>query len=206
MFPKWNVVRGVDSMDKLSGTVLPVSIGKAIKSIKVQVTINSSSAFKVSDIQIQEGGQISQYNPFPFDAVTDEKEEVHYNFLARGKTTVIVPYMSEAPYEDEGVTLPVETGYITTPVKADFLIHKAFSKTSEELSLGPGLSGESKRFRLNEDIDSYTHCVYDGYTSRQYVDSEERNIFVGRELFTLKQNEGRKTTGILYANKTRREV
>jgi hypothetical protein len=147
--------------------------------------------------------------------VDEKDEEVCMNFLARGNTTIIIPYMSEVPYNTGGVTLPCETDYITTPVKADLLIHKPFDKNSEVFAIGSGLTGTAKRFELNTEVDSYTHCVYDGYTSQQYIGGMEKNdVFVGRELrlanadnkFTITQSKNRKSTGVLYANKTRREV
>lgn len=202
-------------MDKLLGTVVPVSTDKKIASIQVNVRIKVDGVFKVADIQLQESKSQTQYNPTAFEQFTDESEEVHFNFLARGDTTVVVPYMSRAPFDNGGILLPVETGYITTPVKTDLLIHKTFSKSSEELTMGPGLPGTSKRFELNENVSAYTNCIYDGYTSRKYIGGiEKNNAFIGRELrlanadnkFTITQSKGRKTTGALYANKTRREV
>lgn len=203
-------------MDKLLGTVSPVSTDKKIASIQVTVKIKVDGAFKVSDIQVQESQNQTQFNVPAFEQFTDEPEEMHFNFLARGNTTVIVPYMSEVPYNTGGKTLPCETDYITTPIKTDLLIHKQFLNSTEDLSFGAGISGVSKRFDLNENVGAYTHCIYDGYTSQKYIGGIEQkgNVFIGRELrlanndskFTLSQNEKRKSTGILYARKTRREV
>lgn len=204
-------------MDKLVGTIKPVSTGKGITSVKVKVVIttNDDKEFKVSDIQLQEGQSWTQYNRTKSEQYIDEADEMHFNFLARGVTTLIIPYMSEVPYNTSGAKLPCETDYITTPVKADLLVHKPFTKGSEVLGIGSGLTGTAKRFELNEDVAGYTHCVYDGYTSKQYIDGvEKNNVFVGRELrlanadskFTIEQNDKRKSTGVLYANKTRREI
>lgn len=203
-------------MDKLLGTISPVSTDKKIASIQVTVKIKVDGAFKVSDIQVQESQSQTQFNVPAFEQFTDEPEEMHFNFLARGNTTVIVPYMSEVPYNTGGKTLPCETNYITTPIKTDLLIHKQFLNSTEDLSFGAGISGTSKRFDLNANVGSYTHCIYNGYTSQKYIGGVEQkgNIFIGRELrlanndskFTLSQNEKRKSTGILYARKTRREV
>lgn len=202
-------------MDKLLGTISPVSTDKGITSVDVKVVVKSNAEFKVADIQFQEGQSFTQHNLKVSEQYTDEINGSHFNFLARGVTTLVVPYMSEVPFENGGVLLPGETEYITTPVKADLFIHKPFYKTSEELSVGPGLPGGSKRFELNENVEAYTNCVYNGYTSRKYIGGvENNNAFIGRELrlanadnkFTITQNNGRKTTGALYANKTRREV
>ena len=202
-------------MDKLMGTITPVSTDKGIASIEVKVVVVTDGEFKVSDIQLQEGGSHTQHNRPICEQFTDETNEVHFNFLARGATTLVVPYMSEVPYDTGGVTLPCETDYITTPIKTDLLVHKPFTKGSEVLGIGSGLTGTAKRFELNESVAGYTHCVYDGYTSKQYVGGvEKNNAFVGRELrlanadakFTINQNKKRKSTGVLYANKTRREV
>lgn len=212
--PKWKE-QEVNVMDKLSGTVVPVSKDKGIASIEVKVTIVTDGEFKVSDIQLQEGGSQTQYNRSAYEQFTDETNEMHFNFLARGTTTLIVPYMSEVPYDTSGVTLPCETDYITTPIKTDLLIHKTFVKGTEVLGVGSGLTGTAKRFELNTNVASYTHCVYNGYNSKQYIGGvENNNVFIGRELrlanadakFTINQNEKRKSTGVLYANKTRREV
>lgn len=201
-------------MDKLMATINPLSTYKGIASVEVKVVV-SSGEFKVADIQFQEGQSHTQYNHKVSEQYTDEADEMHFNFLARGATTLIVPYMSEVPYDTVGKTLPCETDYITTPIKTDLLIHKPFAKNSEALAMGSGLTGTAKRFELKANVDGYTHCVYDGYTSRQYIGgTEEHNVFVGRELrlanadakFTLNQNSKRKSTGVLYANKTRREV
>lgn len=201
-------------MDKLMGTIIPVSTDKKIKSVKVKVVVTTDDEFKVSDIQFQEGGSHTQYNRSVSEQYTDEANAMHFNFLARGATTLVVPYMSEVPYNTSGVTLPCETDYITTPIKTDLLIHKPFDKSSEVLGVGSGLTGTAKRFELNENVSGYTHCIYDGYTSNQYIGSTKKNnAFVGRELrlanadakFTINQSEQRKTTGVLYANKTRRE-
>lgn len=203
-------------MDKLLGTVVPVSTDKKIASIQVNVKIKVDGVFKVSDIQLQENQSQTQFNLPAFEQFTDESEEMHFNFLARGNTTMIVPYMSETPYNTGGKILPCETEYITTPIKTDLLIHKQFLNSSEDLSFGAGISSSSKRFDLNTDVSSYTHCIYDGYTSQKYIGGAEQkgNVFVGRELrlanndskFTLSQNGKRKSTGVLYAKKTRREV
>lgn len=202
-------------MDKLLGTITPVSTDKRIASIQVNVKIKVDGVFKVSDIQLQESKSQTQFNPPAFEHFIDESEEVHFNFLTRGGATVIVPYMSEVPYNNGGEVLPVESGYITTPAKIDMLIHKAFSKTSERISIGPGVTGKSKRLELNESVGNYTHCIYDGYTSKKYIGGvEKQDAFSGRELrianadnkFTITQEKVRKTTGVLYANKTRREV
>lgn len=197
------------------GTITPVSIDKEIASITVKVVVVTDGEFKVSDIQLQEGGSQTQHNRPISEQFTDETNEVHFNFLARGATTLVVPYMSEVPYNNGGVTLPCETDYITTPIKTDLLVHKPFVKGSEVLGIGSGLTGTAKRFELNENVAGYTHCVYDGYTSKQYIGGvEKNNAFVGRELrlanadakFTINQSQKRKSTGVLYANKTRREV
>lgn len=202
-------------MDKMMGTITPVSTDKGIASIEVKVVVVTEGEFKVTDIQLQEGQNHTQYGRTVSEQYTDETEEMHFNFLARGATTLVVPYMSEVPYDTAGVKLPCETDYITTPIKTDLLIHKPFTKGSEVLGMGSGLSGVAKRFELNENVSGYTHCVYDGYTSKQYIGGvEKNNAFVGRELrlanadakFTINQNEKRKSTGVLYANKTRREV
>ena len=202
-------------MDRLVGTINPVSTDKKIASIQVRVKVGVKEVFRVSDIQFQEGAQVIQYNKPVFEQTTDEQQEVHFNFIARGNATVIVPYMSSAPLDNGGNILPVETGYITTPVKADILIHKAFSKSTEELTMGPGLTGTSKRFELNENVGPYTSCIYDGYTSQKYIGGvENQNAFIGRGLrlanadnkFTIRQDKRRKSTGVLYSNKTRREV
>lgn len=203
-------------MDKLLGTVRPVSTDKKIASIQVSVKIKVDGVFKVSDIQLQESQSQTQFNLPAFEQFTDETEETHFNFLARGDTTMVVPYMSEIPYDTGGRILPCETDYITTPIKTDLLIHKPFVNSSEDLSMGAGLTGTAKSFDLNTDVGSYTHCVYDGYTSQKYIGGIEQkgNIFVGRELrlanndskFTLSQSKKRKSTGVLYAKKTRREV
>jgi len=197
------------------GTITPVSTDKGIVSVEVKVVVASDNEFKISDIQFQEGQNHTQYGQTISEQYTDEVDEMHFNFLARGATTLVVPYMSEIPYDTGGVLLPCETDYITTPIKTDLLIHKPFVKGSEVLAMGSGLTGTAKRFELNTDVGGYTHCVYDGYTSRQYIGGvEKNNAFVGRELrlanadakFTLNQNSKRKSTGVLYANKTRREV
>lgn len=202
-------------MDKLLGTVSPVSTDKKIASIQVKVKIGPSGLFKVSDIQLQESGSQTQYSLPVFEQFKDEPGEMHFNFLARGNTTLIAPYMSIIPYDSNGEVLPGETDYITTPVKADLFIHKEFSKSKEKLSIGPGLTGQSKRFELNENVSSYTHCIYDGYTSQKYIGGvETQSAFIGRELrlanadskFTMLQDKRRKTTGALYANKTRKGV
>lgn len=203
-------------MDKLIGTINPVSTDKGIASIQVSVKIKSGGVFKVADIQLQEGQSQTQYNRPAFEQYTDETGEMHFNFLARGDTTIVVPNMSEVPYNTGGKTLPCETDYITTPVKLDLFIHKKFTNSSEDLSIGPGLTGEGKRIELNSDVGAYTHCVYNGYTSQRYINGVEKkdNSFIGRELrlanadnkYTIKQNTERKTTGVLYANKTRKEV
>lgn len=214
MLLKWNV-REVDAMDKLTGTISPVSHGKGIKSVQVTVKVKADGIFKVADIQFQEGQSLTQFNRPAFEQLVGETDEMHFNFLARGATTLVVPYMSEVPYNTNGVTLPCETDYITTPIKTDLLIHKSFTKGSEVLGIGSGLLGTTKRFELNQNVSEYTHCVYDGYESKQYVGGvEKHNAFVGRELrlanadnkYTINQNEKRKSTGVLYANKTRREV
>lgn len=202
-------------MDKLMSTITPVSTDKGIASVEVKVVVKTDGIFKVSDVQLQEGQSHTQYNRTVSEQFTDEAGEMHFNFLARGATTLVVPYMSEVPYNNGGVTLPCETDYITTPIKTDLLIHKPFAKGSELLAMGSGLTGTAKRFELNADVGGYTHCVYDGYTSRQYIGGvEKNNVFIGRELrlanadakFTLNQNSKRKSTGVLYAKKTRREV
>lgn len=204
------------AIDKLVGTVIPqLTKDSKISSIKVKVKISAKGIFKVSDIQLQEGTSYTQHNCNVSEHYQDEHSEVHHNFLARGVATLIIPYMSEVPFDTAGVQMPCETEYITTPIKADILIHKPFVKEKESLTLGSGLTGTAKRFELNMDVDKYVHCVYDGYTSRQYIDGiEQADVFVGRELrlanadakFTLNQNGGRKSTGVLSANKTRREV
>lgn len=203
-------------MDKLIGTVNPVSTDKKIASIKVSVRVQSNADFKVADIQFQEGSGQTQYNRPAFEQYEDETDEVHFNFLARGDTTIVVPYISEIPYTTGGELLPCETDYITTPIKTDLLIHKKFSNSSEDLSIGSGTLGTGKRFDLNSDVSAYTHCIYDGYTSRKYIGGKERkdNVLVGRELrlanadnkYTILQDEKRKSTGVLYAKKTRKEV
>ena len=202
-------------MDKLMGTITPVSVDKGIASIEVKVVVTPDGEFKVTDVQLQEGQNHTQYNRTVSGQYVDEVDEMHFNFLARGATTLVVPYMSEVPYDTGGVTLPCETDYITTPIKADLFIHKPFVRGSEVLAMGSGLTGTAKRFELNADVGGYTHCIYDGDTSQQYIGGVERNnVFVGRELrlanadakFTLNQNSKRKSTGVLYANKTRREV
>lgn len=202
-------------MDKLTGTIAPASYGKKITSIDVKVVVSTNKPFKVTDIQIQEGQSYTQYNHRACEQYNVENNSMHFNFLARGATTLVVPYMSEVPYNTSGKTLPCETEYITTPIKADLLIHKPFIKGSEVLGIGPGLTGTAKRFELNESVNSYTHCVYDGYTSKQYIGGvEKNNAFIGRELrlanadakFTINQSNKRKTTGVLSANKTKREV
>lgn len=202
-------------MDKLLGTISPVSKGKKIVSIQVNVKVKGKGEFKVADVQLQESKSQTQFNTPGFEQFTDETEEVHFNFLSRGNTTLIVPYMSKVPYDNGGVLLPVETGYITTPVRTDILVHKPFSNSSEELAIGPGLPGTSKRLELNEDVNAYTHCVCDGYTSQKYIGGvENTTAFIGRELrlanadnkFTITQNKERKSTGVLYAKKTRKGV
>lgn len=201
-------------MDKLVGTITPVSTNKKIASIEVKVVVTTDREFKVSDIQLQEGESQGQYNRAVSEHYTDEVAEMHYNFLARGATTLVVPYMSEIPYDTGGNTLPCETEYITTPIKADILIHKPFVRGQETLFVGSGLTGTAKRFELNVDVPKYTHCIYDGYTSKQCIGGKEQgDVFIGRELrlanadakFTIEQNNKRKTTGVLYANKTRRK-
>lgn len=202
-------------MDKLMGTIAPVSTDKGIKSIKVTVRVTTDKTFKVADIQLQEGQSLTQFVRPAFEQLTGESDEMHFNFLARGATTLVVPYMSEVPYDTGGVTLPCETNYITTPIKADVLVHKPFTKGSEVFGMGSGLTGVAKRFELNQNVPGYTHCVYDGYESKQYIGGvQEYDAFVGRELrlangdnkYTINQDVKRKSTGVLYANKTRREV
>lgn len=202
-------------MDKLLGTFRPVWASKRIASIDVKVVIATDGEFKVSDIQVQEGQSSTLHNRKVSEQYTNEIDEIHFNFLARGATTLVVPYMSEVPYETGGVVLPCETDYITTPIKTDLLVHKPFVKGTEVLAIGSGITGTAKRFELNESVDKYTHCIYDGYTSQQYIGgTKKNNVFIGRELrlanadakFTINQNDKRKSTGVLYANKTRREV
>ena len=202
-------------MDKLVGTVTPVSTDKKIASICVRVKVDAPGTFKVSDIQIQPGQNQTQYNRMPLEQRIDVAEQMHFNFLARGNATMVVPYMSMVPYDTAGKTMPSETNYITTPMKSDLLIHKPFAKSNEILSFGPGVTGQGKRFELNEDVGAYTHCVYDGFTSRQYIGGvEKHNAFIGRELrlangdskFTLRQDDKRKSTGVLYSKKIRKEV
>lgn len=200
-------------MGKLTGTIIPVS-SKRVASVQVKVIVNTDSVIKVSDVQLQVGKGQTQYNRPAFEQFTNEPDEMHFNFLARGNATVVIPYMSEVPYDTEGELLPCETDYITTPIKTDLLIHKPFDGGFESLSFGPGVTGTAKRFELNTNVSGYTHCIYDGYESKQYIDGvEKHNVFVGRELrlanadnkYTLIQNEKRKSSGVLYANKTRRE-
>lgn len=203
-------------MDKLMGTIYPAVDDKRIASIEVKVKISTEGVFKVSDIQLQEGRSCTQHNPTVSEQYTDDNEEMHFNFVARGVTTMIIPYASEAPHRTSGQTLPCETDYITTPIKTDLLVHKPYSKDTEQvLAIGSGLTGTSKRFELNIDIvEGYANCVYDGYTSRQYVNGVEKyDVFVGRELrlpnadakYTLNQESKRKSTGVFYAKKTRRQ-
>lgn len=200
-------------MEKMMGTIKPVFKDKKIESIEVKAIVSSASKFKITDIQLQEGENYTQYNNSVSEKYENENNEIHFNFMARGFTTLIIPYMSEVPYDTSGKTLPCETDYITTPVKTDILIHKEFNKNDEVISIGPGITGKSKRFELQEDIPGYTHCVYDGYTSKQYIDGTEKSdVFIGRELrlanadckYTVNQDNNRKTTGVLYANKTKR--
>lgn len=202
-------------MDKLTGTVSPASTDKGVKSIRVTVKVKSESAFKVTDIQLQEGQSATQLVHPVCEQFTNEINGMHFNFLARGVATLVVPYMSEVPYDTGGVMLPCETDYITTPIKVDLLVHKPFAKSSEVLGIGPGLTGVGKRFELNQDVNGYTHCIYDGCKSKQYIGGTEKyNAFVGRELrlanadnkYTINQNKKRKSTGVFYANKTRREI
>lgn len=201
-------------MDKLVGTINPVSTEKGIVSIDVKIKVTANGVFKVSDVQLQEGQGYTQHNCSITERFKDEENEMYFNFLARGATTLVVPYMSEVPYDTSGETLPCETDYITTPLRTELLIHKPFLKRVETLGIGSGLTGNAKRFELESDVSEFTKCLYDGYTSKQYINGVERsNVFIGRELrlpnadakFTINQNSTRKTTGILYANKTRRE-
>lgn len=202
-------------MDKLKGTIYPVSGYKGIASVEVKVVVKIDNEIKVSDIQFQEGESYTQYNRKASEQFKDEAGEMHFNFLARGGTTLIVPYMSEVPYNNGGKILPCETDYITTPIKTDLLIHKPFNWRTEKLGIGSGLTGTAKRFELSANVDSYTHCVYDGYATKKYIGGVENvEAFTGRELrlanadakFTINQDVKRKSTGVLYANKTRREV
>lgn len=201
-------------MDKLIGTVKPVSTDKEIASIQIRVRISPPGLFRVADIQFQDGVQNTQYNKPVFERMSDEKVEEHFNFIARGNTTVIVPYGSEIPYGNGGKMLPCESDYITTPIKTNLLIHRAFNKSSENLSLGSGTNGTGRKFTLNSNVAKYTECVYNGYTSEQSIGGGiGDNLFEGPNIrlanadnkYTLLQSAKRKSTGVLYTKKTRKE-
>jgi hypothetical protein len=200
--------------EKIQGAVSAVSTDKNIYKINVSLISNLSDVIHFTDVKLQEGNILTDYDKSLVESFSDKSEEVHYNFLTRGDTTIIIPYMSEIPYQTNGKILPCETEYITTPIKFDMFVNRQFNHLKEKLSVGVGVTGRGRRFELNEDVDSNTHCIYDGYTSQQYIGEFEKNeVFVGRELrlanadnkYTFLQNKTRKTTGVLYAKKTLRE-
>lgn len=172
---------------RFSGTITKRGASN-IDSIDVTLSVRQTKPedqFKVTDLMVQEGRHLVESDVAPQEMLTDLKENKFYNAICRDSTICIIPYHGEIPYESAGATMPLESGYVTTPLKVQQKHYPNVAKRTVKVTQGISMveNPPTAKGYYNDVALSYTDTLtVDGDKSKSYLNGTEGYYHFGQFL------------------------